>query len=78
MNIAVIAVSPKPKAPPFFSLLFRRLVYLRLNRMERIMPHMMQTLIKSAIVAKPDAVICSPDSFSMPTCSAAAWATCVS
>ena len=37
---------------------------------------MMQTLIKSAIVAKPEGVISAAERADMPTCSAAAWATC--
>ena len=39
---------------------------------------MMHTLISSAIVAKPEGVISAAEREDMPTCSAAACATCVS
>ena len=81
-NIAVMARSPKPgffsvsgaafrSPPPSF---FR---YRLPNSVARIMPHMMHTLISSAIVENACAVIVSPDSVS-PSCSAAAEATWVS
>ena len=79
MNMAVMALSPKP-APPALSLaplpsFFR---YFLLNRTDRIMPHMMQMLMSKAMVEKPEAVIWLADNSAMPTCSAAACATWVS
>ena len=77
MNMAVMATSPKP--PPAFSFLTVSFwVYFLLKKMERTMPHMMQMLIKRAMVAKLPAVIFDADRVPMPTCSAAAWATWVS
>ena len=42
------------------------------------MPQMMHRLMSSAMVAKPAGVISAADRLFMPTCSAAACATCVS
>ena len=79
MNMAVMAVSPKPlpAAPSFFGVL-RRERYFLLKKIENTMPHMMQTPIKRAIVVNACAVIAEAESPGRPTASAAASATCVS
>ena len=80
MNMAVMALSPKEGfcvpalfSPPRDS----RARYFLPNSVVRIMPHMMHTLIRKAMVEKASAVMASPLSVE-PNCSAAAWATCVS
>ena len=79
MNMAVIAVSPKPPpaAPSFFGAL-RRERYFLLKKIENTMPHMMQTPIRRAIVVNACGVIAEAERPGRPTASAAASATCVS
>ena len=94
MNMAIIAASPKPWRAPVFSAVFFSAVsglscfrlclppilprYILLKKMERIMPHIMQILMSSAMVAKAVGVICAAERAVIPTCSAAPCATWVS
>ena len=77
MNMAVIAISPKPGLPDFlFEVSF--CVYFLFRKMDNVMPQIMQMLISSAIVENACGVISAADKVLIPTCSAAACATWVS
>ena len=77
MNIAVIAVSPKPAAPPVLALLGlpSRLRYFLLKNIENTMPHMMHKLITRAMVVNASAVISAALRPERPMASAAPCAT---
>ena len=75
--MAVIAIFPKPSDDEFFDDV-SFCVYFLLRKIERTMPHIIQRLIRSAIVEKASGVISAADSVVIPTLSAAACAICVS
>lgn len=77
INMAVIAVSPKPADEEFPGVL-NFLVYLLFRKIESTIPHMIQILISKAIVVNADGVISDADNVDIPACSAAACAICVS
>ena len=83
MNMAVMAMSPKPAMPDFFPpsadwLPLSFFVYFFVKNVAKTMPHMMQTLMSRAMVLKAFAVMAAPDRWPMPTAWAAASATDVS
>ena len=53
-------------------------VYFLFKKIDNTMPHIIQILINRAIVENDVAVISDAESVVIPTCSAAACATCVS
>ena len=80
MNIAVIARSAKPADPdlPEEEFFVSFCVYFLFKKIDNTMPHIIQILINRAIVENDVAVISDAESVVIPTCSAAACATCVS
>ena len=65
MNMAVMAMSPKPAMPDFFSPSEEPepsfFVYFFVKMVAKIMPHMMHTLMRRAMVLKAFAVMAAPD-----------------